>query len=89
MGISGDKLPAQSRFAERDDLVFPLLCDRTGSVLREYGVRGFLGFARRVSLLIDPTGVVRRVYTKISPRGHAAEVLRDLETLRASVPRRT
>ena len=83
VGISGDKLPSQSRFAERNELAFPMLCDETGSVLREYGVRGFLGFAKRVSFLVDPAGIVRRIYTKISPRDHAEEVLRDLEPIRA------
>jgi peroxiredoxin Q/BCP len=83
VGISGDKLPSQERFVERDGLKFPMLSDRSGTVLREYGVRGFLGFARRVSFLIDPAGIVRRVYTKISPRDHAEEILRDLEPIRA------
>ena len=82
VGISGDKLPSQRRFAERNGLPFPVLCDVRGSVLRDYGVRGFLGFAKRMSFLIDPEGVVRNVYTKVAPRGHAAEVLRDLETIR-------
>ena len=82
VGISGDKLPSQKRFAERNDLPFPLLCDLRGSVLRDYGVRGFLGFAKRVSFLIDPEGIVRNVYTKVGPRDHAAALLRDLETIR-------
>ena len=89
IGVSGDKLPSQTRFAERNDLTFPMLCDRTGSVLREYGVRGFLGFARRVSFLIDPAGIVQHVYTKVSPRGHADEILRDLGPIRAEGRPRT
>ena len=78
VGISTDRVPAQKRFAERGNLSFPMLCDEKGSVVRAYGVRGILGFARRVSFLIDPGGIVRCVYTKVAPRGHAEQVLGDL-----------
>ena len=84
IGINSDRLRAQKRFVERDSLPFPLLRDETGSTLRAYGARGFLGYARRVSYLIDPAGVVRRVYVKVSPRVHAEEVLQDLQTLTES-----
>jgi thioredoxin-dependent peroxiredoxin len=30
---------------------------------------------QRATLLIDPEGVVRRVWPKVRPEGHAAEVL--------------
>jgi tRNA-Thr(GGU) m(6)t(6)A37 methyltransferase TsaA len=63
-----------------------MLCDPERKVLRAYGVRGFLGVARRVSFLLDPEGIVHRVYAGVSPRDHAAEVLRDLKSL-ASDPR--
>jgi peroxiredoxin Q/BCP len=65
-------------------LPFPVLSDTKGDVLRAYGVRGFLGFARRVSFLIDPAGVVRRVWRSVAPRGHAEDVLAELKRLRAA-----
>ena len=55
-----------------------MLCDTSGAVVRDYGVRGLFGLARRVTFLIDAAGVIRKVYTRVSPRSHAAEVLRDL-----------
>jgi peroxiredoxin Q/BCP len=58
-----------------------MLCDEDGSVVRAYGVRGVFGLAKRVSFLIDARGIVIKVYTKISPREHADEVLRDLSRL--------
>jgi len=58
-----------------------MLCDESGSVVRAYGVRGLFGLAKRVSFLIDAEGVVRKVYTRVSPRGHAVEVLEDLRRL--------
>jgi peroxiredoxin Q/BCP len=83
VGISSDRPRAQKRFVERDGLSYPMLCDPDRTAIRAYGVRSFLGLARRVSFLIDPSGIVRRVYTKVSPRSHAVEILRDLETLTA------
>jgi peroxiredoxin Q/BCP len=39
--------------------------------------------ARRITYLIDPAGVVRRVYRVSDVSGHADEVLRDLAELSA------
>lgn len=80
-GISRDRPAAQRRFVETSCLPFPMLCDESGAVVRAYGVRGLFGLARRVTFLIDEAGVVRKVYTKVSPQDHAAEVLRDLRRL--------
>jgi len=63
-----------------------MLSDEDGSVIAAYGVRGLLGFARRVSFLIDAEGVVRKVYPRVSPSRHAHEVLDDLRQI-SSEPR--
>jgi peroxiredoxin len=34
-----------------------------------------------VTFLVDPKGVVRKVYPKVKPDGHEKEVLRDLTAL--------
>lgn len=81
VGVSRDKVAAQERFAERNELDYPLLSDRDGEVAKAYGVRSMLGFANRVSFLIDGEGKIARVYDSVSPRGHAAEVLEDLRRL--------
>ena len=39
-------------------------------------------WARRISYLIDPDGVIRRSYVVADTAGHAAEVLADLSDLR-------
>lgn len=58
-----------------------MLCDAGGKVAATYGVRGWLGFARRTTFLIDGAGVIRKVYEKVSPATHAREVLEDLKVL--------
>ena len=79
IGISADRPKAQSRFAERLALPYPMLCDPGGETLRAYGVRGITGHARRVTFLVDAQGKVHKVYPKVSPSTHAAEVLEDLK----------
>jgi len=58
-----------------------MLCDPEGEVLRAYGVRGMTGYARRVTFLVDGEGKIRKVYPKVSPSTHAAEVVEDLRAL--------
>ena len=78
VGISRDKVASQAKFAGKQQLDYPLLADSDGSVAKAYGVRSMLGFANRVSFLIDGGGKILRVYDSVSPRGHAAEVLEEL-----------
>jgi len=58
-----------------------MLSDPGGAVARSYGVRNVLGFAARVTFLIDEHGTIRKVYPKVSPAAHAAQVLDDLRRL--------
>jgi len=85
IGISRDRPEAQKRFSDRNDLDYPMLSDRDGTVCDAYGalggLSGVLGFADRISFLIDADGIVRKVYDRVSPSGHAREVLGDLRAL--------
>jgi len=79
--VSADRPQAQAAFVERLGIPFPMACDPGGGMLRAYGVRGFIGTPKRMTFLIDAQGTIRKVYAKVSPAGHAAEVLEDLEAL--------
>jgi peroxiredoxin len=37
----------------------------------------------RDHFLIDPAGVIRKVYIKVSPQGHSEKVLADLQQLQS------
>lgn len=55
----------------------PLISD-TGEhpVASAFGVaRPMVGVAKRTTWLIDADGTLRRIYPKVSPKGHAAVVL--------------
>ena len=82
VGCSGDSVDAQAKFKAKYSLNFPLLADTEFDVIEEYGARrmktffgkSFLGIVR-MSFWIGPDGKIRKVWEKVTPKGHAAEVL--------------
>jgi len=87
-GISADTTAKHKKFADKHDLPFTLLADPEKTVIKKYGVwapkkfmgREFLGILRH-SVLIDPEGVVAKVYEKVKVGEHAEEVLADKKAL--------
>lgn len=92
LGVSVDGLDAHRAFAEKYKLTFPILSDEDHRVSRAYGVlSGFAGFvyAKRTTFVIDPNGVIRRIFTDVDPKDHATELLQYLKsaTDSASAPK--
>ena len=82
LGISPDSCTRLAKFAERDGLNFTLLSDEDHSVADKYGAWGpkkFMGKEyegiHRISFLIDPQGKIQKIWPKVKPEEHAAEVL--------------
>jgi len=87
-GISADSVEKHMRFAEQYNLPFPILADTEKTTIKAYGAFGtkkFMGREyegiMRMSFLIDPEGMIQKIYEKVKPETHAEEVLKDLETL--------
>ena len=84
-GISVDSVQSHAKFAEKYGLSFTLLSDETKEVVEKYGVWGtkkfmgreYMGTAR-TSFLINPEGVIEKIYENVKPETHAAEVLADI-----------
>jgi peroxiredoxin len=57
----------------------PLISDAADhAVATAFGVaRPMVGVAKRTTFLIDADGTLRKVYTGVKPKGHAAAVLAD------------
>ena len=80
-GVSADKVPAHDRFALKHGLNFPLLADPDHELIEAYGVwvekslygRKYFGVARS-TFLVDGEGKIEKVWEKVSPDSHAAEV---------------
>ena len=82
VGISIDSSDSHKEFKEKYNLPFMLLSDSDGETAKKYGaLNNFFIFklAKRQSFIIDPIGVVRRVYRDVSPANHAQEIKNDLE----------
>ncbi len=85
LGVSPDGVDSHRRFREKFSLPYPLLADEDHAVAEAYGVWGeksmygkkYYGVLR-TTFIIDAAGSVRRVFEKVKPAGHAAEVLEAL-----------
>lgn len=88
LGVSTDSVHSHERFRKTCDLQFRLVADPEGQISRKYGALGglfgLLGLNQRVTVLIDKHGVVRAVWTKVSPRAHPEQVLRKIDELKLS-----
>ena len=81
LGISPDTVNDQAKFKKKFDLPFTLLADADHAVAEQYGVwkerknygKTYMG-VERTTFLIGPDGTVARVFEKVKPQGHAAEV---------------
>lgn len=79
LGVSADSVGSHAKFAKKYSLNFTILADENKEVIKAYGAEGI--FTKRISYLINPQGVIAKVYTKVDPSTHAAEVKGDLESL--------
>jgi peroxiredoxin Q/BCP len=85
-GVSPQGAGSKAAFKSKFGLPFTLLADEQHHVAEAYGAwvekhnygKTYWGTAR-ITLLIDPEGRVARVWPKVKPEGHAAEVLAALE----------
>jgi peroxiredoxin Q/BCP len=88
LGVSVDSVKSHRKFADKYGLPFTLLADEDKKVVNQYGVwveksmygRKYMGTAR-TSFLIDPAGKIAKIYEKVKPEQHPAEVLADLKLL--------
>lgn len=89
IGISKDDTASHQKFAQNNRLTFPILSDETGQVIEAYGAWGKKMYGRegilRKTFIIDPTGQVRKVYGRVTPLGHAKQVLADLSELQKQI----
>jgi peroxiredoxin Q/BCP len=82
LGISGDSAATHQKFAAKHSLPFRLLVDEDHAVARSFGAWGtknmygklYEGIVRS-TFVIDPEGRIARVWPKVKPDAHGAEVL--------------
>jgi thioredoxin-dependent peroxiredoxin len=81
LGISPDSLESHCAFEKKHDLKIRLLSDTEHVVLEAFGVWHLKsGFGKkywgvvRSTYLIDPAGVIRRIWRDVQANGHAIDV---------------
>ncbi|MDX2100687.1 MAG: thioredoxin-dependent thiol peroxidase [Leptolyngbyaceae cyanobacterium bins.59] len=85
LGVSTDDAKSHAKFVKKFQLPFPLLCDPEGQVAtayESYGLKKFMGKefmgVFRNTFVIGPDGRLEKIYRKVKPETHAAEVLAEL-----------
>src|SRR3989339_102100 len=87
IGVSKDSIASHQKFQQKHELNFPLWSDPDHTLMQAFGTWGKRKFAgvsyegtARATFVIDPKGTIIRVWEKVTPVGHAEEVLNFLRT---------
>lgn len=87
VGVSRDNPSQHEAFKQKYSLNFSLLCDPDVTAHKAYGSWGKKMFGQegviRKTFLIDPAGIVQKVYGRVTPLGHGKQIIADLEQLQA------
>lgn len=85
IGISADDAPSHEKFKAKHLLNFTLLSDPEMKTIHAYGAWGKKMFGKegilRRTFIIDPDGMVVKVYGRVTPIGHGAQVVEELKKL--------
>lgn len=88
LGVSTDSVKSHEKFAEKFNLLFPLLADEDKSTSTAYGVykeknmygKKVMGI-ERTTFVIDKLGTIRKIWPKVKVEGHVDEVLDFVKSL--------
>lgn len=88
LGVSADGIQSHKDFCNKFAFKIDLLSDTGATLMKALGLgesewKG-MKFWERTSFVVDPKGVIRKVYEKVSPDGHEQVLLRDIRNLQAA-----
>ncbi|MFN0070571.1 MAG: thioredoxin-dependent thiol peroxidase [Chloroflexota bacterium] len=87
LGVSPDSVKSHANFTQKQNLNFPLLADTERELANAYGVwvekkqygRTYMGIERS-TFLIDTDGTIKKIWRKVTPKVHVAEVIAALKS---------
>ena len=87
VGVSQDDVDSHKNFCDKFSFKIDLLADPNTELLKACGVgqseyKGTM-YWDRTSFVVDPTGILRKVYEKVNPQGHETVLLDDIKHLKA------
>jgi peroxiredoxin Q/BCP len=88
VGVSQDDVASHKNFCNKFAFTIDLLSDTSGDLMKAVGIgqsewKG-MKFWERTTFLVDPSGIVRRVYEKVNPEGHEQVLLSEIRGLKAA-----
>ena len=82
IGVSTDSIDSHKRFVDKFNLPFHLIADPEKEIITAYGTWGeksmygrkYEGILRH-TFVIDPDGIIKKIFAKVKPASHAEQVL--------------
>lgn len=88
VGLSADDVSSHKDFCNKFSFTIDLLADPKAEFLKalEVGQSEYKGtqYWDRTTFVIDPKGILRKVYLKVSPEGHEQTLLNDIQGMSKS-----
>jgi peroxiredoxin Q/BCP len=87
VGVSADDVASHKNFCNKFAFTIDLLADPGASLMKALGIgqsewKG-MKFWERTTFVVDPKGIIRKVYEKVNPEGHERVLLDDVKNLQA------
>ena len=88
VGVSQDDVESHKNFCNKFAFTIELLADPNAELLKACGIgqsefRGTM-YWDRTTFVVDPTGTLRQIYTKVSPEGHEKVLLDDIKAMQSA-----
>lgn len=74
VGVSTDGVKSHENFRKKYNLNFPLVSDKSKTIINMYGVKSAFGSAKRQTFLIDGKGIIQHIWNKVKTAQHADEI---------------
>lgn len=81
LGASNDDVKLQQKFIDTNSLPYPLLADTEMKLISALGISAGKA-AKRVTFVIDKDGKIAKIYDKVTPKSHPAEVLEFVKAMK-------
>jgi peroxiredoxin Q/BCP len=85
VGVSQDDVASHKNFCNKFSFTIDLLADTDARLLKaaEVDQSDYKGtmYWNRTSFVIDPSGILRKVYTNVKPEGHEKTLLDDIKSM--------
>lgn len=88
VGVSQDDVDSHKNFSDKFAFTIDLLADTNAELLKACGAgqseyKGTM-YWDRTSFVIDPAGVLRKVYEKVNPQDHEQTLLEDIKQMQGT-----